>query len=269
MTQIAVSEVDWLRNDYVKPITVGGITYNTVEHAFQAAKFTDVNIKQQIAAADLREARRIGRRNTPRSDWESVRVSIMKSLVRQKFSDDTLGQRLIGTNDDPIVMEGYDNFWGTGDDGDGDNTFGGILEEIRAELQDISGYDAGAGVVSDVKAEAPSLYEAILHNPDEDLATACQDLYESVRLVLKYVDKNDFDADFIASKTGAPRDLIGKAIDAVKEAQTSVSHIESLLTSTDDDDDSVEDEDDDEDCGECDGSCCHDDDEEEDDEYFD
>ena len=77
---VFVGDEDWLRNDYISPIKVGGITFTTVEHAYQAAKFTDRNLKLQIAdALTVRDARKIGRQNSDNilDDWDNKRLQVM------------------------------------------------------------------------------------------------------------------------------------------------------------------------------------------------
>src|SRR5271157_4592747 len=98
-TIIIIGNVDWMRNDYISDIKVGNITYRSVEHAYQAAKFKDVDTKKRIAdALTVRDARQIGRNGTIREDWESVKYIVMESLVRQKFTtNDILSDRLAKT----------------------------------------------------------------------------------------------------------------------------------------------------------------------------
>jgi ribA/ribD-fused uncharacterized protein len=264
---INVKEIDWLGNSYVMPITVGGISYNTVEHAYQAAKFKDVEVKREIAKANTaKDARNLGRKNTNiRSDWNNVRRDVMAALIRKKFENEILADRLMKTGSESIIMEGYDDFWGTGRDGGGENTLGEILQEVRAEIQAINGFNSEEEDSSS-EDNTPSLEEAILHNPDGELAIACQELFDAVKSVLSYVDKNDLDAEYIANHTGAPYNMIRAAIDSVKSAKAAVSNIESLLSSTDSDE---EDEREDDHCS-CDTCVCSSGcDDEDDDECFD
>ena len=139
MEQIIIGNVYWLRNDYVKDITIGSITYPTLEHAYQAAKFSDRSIKLQIASVTVKEARNIGRKNKQIDDFD--RFLIMGILQRTKLHDPELGQKLANTGSAPIVMEGYDEYWGTGSSGLGQNTLGEILQDIRSELQVVYGIE--------------------------------------------------------------------------------------------------------------------------------
>lgn len=114
-----------------------GILYTSVEAAFQAAKTDDRELKRRLAQYSPVEAKRYGRKIKLRSDWDDVRVSIMKDLLRLKFSSDMFGHRqaLLNTGD-AYLEEGNnhnDTFWGTWN-GVGENQLGKLLMEIRDEL---------------------------------------------------------------------------------------------------------------------------------------
>jgi ribA/ribD-fused uncharacterized protein len=80
------------------------------------------------------EAKRLGRSDGIRKDWESVKLSIMKELVTIKFSDKFLGKWLLDTKNE-YLQEGnmwYDTFWGVDlRTGQGQNNLGKILMEVR------------------------------------------------------------------------------------------------------------------------------------------
>jgi len=257
MDEIIIGNISWMRNDFRKDITVGGITYPTLEHAYQAAKTKDRGVKQQIADTDsVREARRIGRSIQQNDGFD--REAAMEALQRLKYTDKDLGEMLARTGSDPIVMEGYDGFWGTGDDGNGQDVMGGILQTIRTELQFVYGIDPDEGCDEccdhcehcEHDDEVPLLKDAILNVPDENLAFACQALLDGAKAVVSLLDANDYNADYIAKKTGQPMELIEDAIKKVQAFQETITSLEGLLekpsdSSSPDDDDSDEDDDDD------------------------
>lgn len=130
----------FLSNFFPCRIDWEGITYPSVEHAYQACK--TLNQKERLRIASLStpgQAKRIGKELTIRPDWETVKISIMESLVRQKFSrHPTLKQLLLATANQEI-QEGNswnDTFWGVFlSTGEGRNELGKILMHIRKELQ--------------------------------------------------------------------------------------------------------------------------------------
>jgi len=149
-------EYEFLRNDFSAEVQFNGITFPTVEHAFQAAKSQDLNAKLKFTEEFLtpREAKEMGRTLDLRPDWDEVRDVIMMILVRVKFFDnEDLGTKLLETGTANLVMgfstpSKYDAYWGaliTECDSnpivDGDNRLGRILMDVRQELALYRGVD--------------------------------------------------------------------------------------------------------------------------------
>jgi ribA/ribD-fused uncharacterized protein len=132
-------EYRFLSNFYPATVEMDGEIYPTVEHAYQAAKTTDNDIRAQIRSKPTPGgAKKLGGNRklvTLRPDWEYVKVSTMENLVRQKFQNQDLEAMLVATGDQELV-EGNswnDTFWGVCR-GVGDNNLGKILMKIRSEL---------------------------------------------------------------------------------------------------------------------------------------
>src|SRR6187455_459542 len=71
------------------PFTLDGKQWPTSEHYFQAQKFSDEAYRERIRqASSPMIAARLGRsRSVPiRSDWEKVKLDVMRAAVREKFS---------------------------------------------------------------------------------------------------------------------------------------------------------------------------------------
>lgn len=125
----------FLSNFWLCYIDYQGLTYPSVEHAYQATKFEGV-LRVPFTRTDMKpgEAKRLGRSDGIRKDWESVKLSIMKELVTIKFSDKFLGKWLLDTKNE-YLQEGnmwYDTFWGVDlRTGQGQNNLGKILMEVR------------------------------------------------------------------------------------------------------------------------------------------
>lgn len=130
-------EYAFLSNFYNCPIIYEGITYPSSEHAFQAAKTLDKCKREAIATMVFpRDAKQAGRELTLRPMWNTLRLSIMKEIVRAKFKQNSdLATKLIRTGVANLV-EGNtwgDYYWGICH-GRGYNYLGQILESVRAEL---------------------------------------------------------------------------------------------------------------------------------------
>ena len=131
-------EYHFLSNFYYATISYNRVRYPTVEHAFQAQKTKEVAEQREIAAAGSpMAAKGLGRKVKLRKDWESVKVGIMRDLVRLKFSTHAdLTERLLATGEAKLI-EGTrwnDTFWGVCGER-GKNWLGRILMEVREELR--------------------------------------------------------------------------------------------------------------------------------------
>lgn len=121
-------------------IEMEGKWYPTTEHYFQAQKFLDDAYREQIRQAHSPMfAARLGRsRKVPlRSDWEDIKLNVMRAALRKKFSTHPeLRELLLGTGDEELVEDAPgDYFWGCGKDGSGQNWLGKLLMEVREELR--------------------------------------------------------------------------------------------------------------------------------------
>lgn len=136
-------EYKWLSNFGHSPIVKWSILtrdyekYDTVEHLFQASKAVTKAEHEWVQSSKTpRIARSRGQKIRLRSDWEHVKVQVMKDAISRKFSqNDDLRQRLIDT-EDRYLIEGNtwgDKFWGVCE-GRGQNKLGEILMEYRANL---------------------------------------------------------------------------------------------------------------------------------------
>ena len=127
-------EYSFLSNFYESPVTYNGITYRNNEAAFQAQKCPER--APEFANLTPAEAKRLGRRVSLRKDWEQIKISVMTDIVRAKFSNPELKNRLLATEDIPLE-EGNDwgdRIWGTVN-GEGRNLLGQILMQVREEYK--------------------------------------------------------------------------------------------------------------------------------------
>lgn len=130
-------EYAFLSNFYKEPVEWEGITYPTVEHAFQAAKNFDRKYREQVRDAKTPgDAKKLGRATTLRPDWEAIKLDVMTILVTRKFTSNAkLAMRLVKTSGHELV-EGNDwgdTVWGVVN-GEGTNLLGKILMTVRDEL---------------------------------------------------------------------------------------------------------------------------------------
>lgn len=130
----------FLSNFYPAKVLLDNIEYPTVEHAYQAAKTTDLILRQQIKEAPTPgKARKLGKSIEIKMSvpaWDCIRTSIMYKLLQQKFSDPKLHKMLLDTGDAELVEGNWwnDTFWGKYK-GEGKNVLGVLLMLIRDECK--------------------------------------------------------------------------------------------------------------------------------------
>lgn len=116
-------------------VTLDGIEYPSVEHAYQAAKSHNEHYRWCVTRCPTpTDAKRLGRSVPLRSDWSHVRLAVMEQLLRQKFSQLFFRQKLVATAPHELVEGNYwhDTFWGVCNDV-GENHLGRLLMRIRDE----------------------------------------------------------------------------------------------------------------------------------------
>ena len=125
----------FLSNFYPVKVVLDGVTYPTVENAYQAAKTLDLEKRMMFLDVFPGFAKRLGQRLELRPDWNDVKLDIMKRLNEQKYMRPDLRKKLCDTY--PIdIVEGNtwgDTFWGVCE-GKGSNHLGQILMTIRMQL---------------------------------------------------------------------------------------------------------------------------------------
>jgi ribA/ribD-fused uncharacterized protein len=148
-------------------LNIGGSEYQTVEHFFQASKFTALpdNIPAMRYAEIIRNSstpniakvlagQKVGggypwrtKLNTViaqylaegvvlRPDWEAVKDDVMYEAVKCKFlQNPRLADMLLATGDKHLIEHTKrDAYWGDAGDGSGKNKLGQILMKVREEL---------------------------------------------------------------------------------------------------------------------------------------
>jgi N-glycosidase YbiA len=126
------------------PIEIDGQKWPTSEHYFQAQKFADPERQEKIRTTPSPMiAARLGRDRKARlrSDWEAVKLDVMRAAVRAKFTQHKdIREILLSTGNAEIIEHTTnDRYWGDGGDGHGQNWLGRILMEIREELRAAKG----------------------------------------------------------------------------------------------------------------------------------
>lgn len=132
------TEYRFLSNFWHSPVEMDGLIYPTVEHAYQAAKCAILGDRKFIQEAKTpAKAKMLGQIVKMVSDWEEIKVDVMRGLLYKKFvAGHSLARQLLATGD-AYLEEGNtwgDRFWGTVN-GEGKNWLGTLLMEVRESLK--------------------------------------------------------------------------------------------------------------------------------------
>lgn len=129
----------FLSNFHDSPVEYEGVEYPTVEHAYQAAKTLNGELRLNALGLTAGQVKRWGAKLPRRADWFGVSLGVMEELVREKFMrHPDLLEKLLATGEEELV-EGNnwgDAFWGMVG-GVGENHLGRILMKVRAELRNL------------------------------------------------------------------------------------------------------------------------------------
>ncbi|MBW4665636.1 MAG: DUF1768 domain-containing protein [Chroococcus sp. CMT-3BRIN-NPC107] len=124
-------------------IQLHGENWQTVEHYYQAQKFIgslDEELTAIIKAAPTPEqAAALGRdcNRQLRSNWEQIKVQVMRKAVLQKFLTHQDIQAVLLSTANLIIVENSPNdyYWGCGETNTGNNHLGKILMSVREEIK--------------------------------------------------------------------------------------------------------------------------------------
>lgn len=110
----------FLSNFYQCKVYYTGIAFPSVEHAYQASKTFNYDVRHRIANIKPNEAykaKRMGKNRKIvilRQDWNEIKLSTMELLLLQKFEPIPLKRRLLKTKNQKLIEgnDWHDNFWG-------------------------------------------------------------------------------------------------------------------------------------------------------------
>lgn len=131
-------DFDFLSNFSPSEVELNGVKFPTVEHAYQAAKCSQIADFNAIRSCSTPgKAKRVGKLVKLRHDWEEVKVQTMAALLVQKFTRGSELAKKLEETETAVLVEGNtwnDTFWGVCG-GFGMNVLGKLLMEIRDSLQ--------------------------------------------------------------------------------------------------------------------------------------
>lgn len=131
----------WLSNMYDCNIEFMGHKFKSVENAYMFAKRpNDEEWLSKCLSMSPGDVKKASRFISVREDWESVKLSVMYELLKQKFTQEPFRTDLLNTRGENIV-EGNrwnDTFWGVDvkvTPNVGENWLGRLIMDIRTKLK--------------------------------------------------------------------------------------------------------------------------------------
>lgn len=131
-------EYRFLSNFWIAPVEYEGIVYPSSEHAYQAAKTLNKDLRGAFAEiTSPAEVKRLGQTITMRPDWDDVKINVMRDIVTAKFEQNPELMKMLMATKGHDLIEGNtwgDTFWGECPIGKGRNELGKILMSIRDDI---------------------------------------------------------------------------------------------------------------------------------------
>lgn len=115
------------------------IDWMTSEHAYQAAKFDDPDIVDQIRkATSAHDAKKIAHAHKDKviDNWDANKVDIMEEILWAKLTQHPYIQKKLRESGGREIVENSptDSFWGRGADWKGQNQLGKLWMKLRAKM---------------------------------------------------------------------------------------------------------------------------------------
>lgn len=123
----------FLSNFHLAEVYFEGLKYPSTEHAYQAAKSLDENIRKEFLELTCSKAKNKGQEILMREDWDIIKYDVMFSVVYDKFfRHKDLRQLLLETGDKYLEETNHwnDTYYGVCN-GKGQNNLGNILMQVR------------------------------------------------------------------------------------------------------------------------------------------
>ena len=130
-----------LSNFYPVQITVKGKTFQSTEAAYQHAKaehMKEYDAARRIQKADKAvKALHIASKIQTNESWKNRKVSVMESLIQQKIAVSSKVRAMLSNSASKQIVENTSHeFWGRGEQGQGENRLGKIWMKFRQKLKD-------------------------------------------------------------------------------------------------------------------------------------
>lgn len=132
----------WLSNMTLVNIHFDGLTFKSVEHAYQSAKSDSLDWKMFCYTEESPYKIKIKSKEISIVDnWDDIKLGLMEGLLNQKFRQEPFKTQLLNTGDENIQEgnEWGDKFWGVdlkSSPNIGENHLGRLIMKIRDKIKE-------------------------------------------------------------------------------------------------------------------------------------
>lgn len=119
-----------------------GKVYPTSEHLYHAEKFTNISHKEAIRACrSAHEAFKLAHdlKQHVKPNWNDIKVNVMLGILWDKVNQHPyVKKKLIDSGDRELIENSWrDDFWGWGENKDGQNQLGQLWMSIRHQIHEL------------------------------------------------------------------------------------------------------------------------------------
>ncbi len=132
----------FLSNFHLAEVYYEGLLYPSTEHAYQAAKTLDVNVREEFMKLTCSQDKNKGQEIGLRDKWDVIKYDVMFAVVFDKFFRHTYLRTLLLETGDKYLEETNhwkDIYYGVCD-GVGKNILGKILMQVRNIIKENPSY---------------------------------------------------------------------------------------------------------------------------------
>lgn len=126
--------INWFSNmARITPFKYQGVSFNSTENFYQAMKTESFETFKMVSKLTPGDSKKWSKTITPRSDWEDIKLDVMKFALLKKFGTSPWKEYLKPIKGDIIEWNNWgDTFWGKCIySGIGDNHLGRLLTDIK------------------------------------------------------------------------------------------------------------------------------------------
>lgn len=130
-------EYGWLSNFHLERFVYKHQVWRSVENFYQAHKSLDTKVREEVCGLSPSLAKQYGKSIKLRPHWDKIKDVVMYQALLLKFVQNKgLREQLENTGNARLIEDApWDNYWGSGRQGDGLNRLGQLLMKVRYELR--------------------------------------------------------------------------------------------------------------------------------------